>query len=351
MKKLVLALAGVMLASSLFAFAGCDTVGNTGVVKGNYKYVTLEEATQAIETLDMQNAFGDSAQEDSKVGFETKLNMAVDISANAKLNESTLVIAEVKGTSNAKANIKVVVDPNGEAPVLGKGEVSLNEKTKTFEKKNFFVPSEETTNEKSTKKSKASGKVYLDSKYMYLDGHVDSDEEKGDVKARFILNKVLQKITDQIGDLPGGAITGGEDTSMDLEATISSMMYAGYYVALDQSSGLKIRITANEKQLKSAFKNMGIRIPYATWENTEFSTAEYALYLAFDKDGKFAKAGFHMEFEGEAEYEQPTIFYQRTMITKTKFSIKCGVELKPFNGTITLPEDLKDYKTQDFNLK
>lgn len=340
MKKLVLAVASVLLAGSLFAFAGCDNAGNTGVVKGNYKEATAAEATEAVKDIDMAKAFGDSTEEGYKVGLEAKMNLSFTMNYSMLVNSEALT--EVKMDGSAKANYQVVAEPQGESvSIAGKGDLTASANMSMTAK-----------GVKTETKSEVSANAYLDSEYLYLDAHVSSGENKNDAKMKIAFDDAIEMIMGQIGgafalveeaeaELPDMGITGGMDVSMNLGTAISALIDAGFTVSLDQSSGLKIKISAGKELILSAIKEAGDSIPFSV-DAMEFSSDEIALYLSFDKEGKFVQAGFNVNVAAKMD----TTVNGSGM--KAEVNVKGGVEIKLFKGTVTLPEGLADYPTQSF---
>lgn len=76
-------------------------------------------------------------------------------------------------------------------------------------------------------------------------------------------------------------------------------------------------------------------------DGLEFSDAEIAVYLSFDEAGKFVQAGVNVNISASMEVSE------QGSGMKVEVGVKGGVELKLFTGTVTLPEDLSDYKLQE----
>ena len=62
MKKKVVALAGVLLAGTIVAMAGCSSSGSgsSGKISGNYKEADDETVAEALSNIDVENAFVDT---------------------------------------------------------------------------------------------------------------------------------------------------------------------------------------------------------------------------------------------------------------------------------------------------
>lgn len=338
MKKAVLAVASIMLAGSLFAFTGCDKGNNVGVIKGDYKEASAADVNEAVKNIDMEKAFGDPAEENFKFGFEAKADLSFNMSYSVTANSET--VSSMKADGGLKANYQVVIAPEGEAfSVAGKGDFSVNANV-----------SQSGLGQDNSSKTELSANLYQDSEYLYLDAHLGSGENKKDEKLKISFEDIIEGVIGEIGgsfamiddaetELPDGEISGGVDMEMNLGTAISALMEAGFTVSLDQTSGLKIKISAGQELILNALKEIeDFEIPL---DGLEFSDAEIAVYLSFDEAGKFVQAGVNVNISASMEV------LEQGSGMKVEVGVKGGVELKLFTGTVTLPEDLSDYKLQE----
>lgn len=338
MKKSVLAVASILLAGSLLAFTGCNDGGSTGIVKGNYKEATPAEAAEAVKDIDMTNAFGDPTAEDFKFGFEAKADLSFNMSYSMSMNSQT--VSEMKADGSVKANYQIVVEPTEEAfNMAGKGDMSM--------KANVSQTAGDKT---ETNTTEMSGNLYQDTDYLYVDATMKANDKEQAAKVKISFEDILETIMGEIGgafmtideqesELPDGAITGGVDVSMNLGTAINALIEAGFTVSLDQSSGLKIKISADKTLILSAMGEID-ELP-VDLSGLEFSADEIAVYLSFDKDGKFVQAGVNVNVAAKMDVSE------QGMGMKVDVSVKGGVELKLFNGTVTLPEGIADDTTYE----
>lgn len=339
MKKTVLAVASILLAGSLVAFAGCDDGGSTGIVKGNYKEATAAEATEAVKDIDMTNAFGDPTAENFKLGFEAKANLSFNMSYSMSMNSQTM--SEMKADGSLKANYQIVAEPKEDAfNIAGKGDASINANVT------------QTAGDKTeTNKTEMSATVYQDADYLYVDAKMTANDKEQAEKVKISFEDIIDTIMGEIGgsfmtideqevELPDGAVSGGVDISMNLGTVISALAEEGFTVALDQSSGTKIKISAGKELILSLIGEAGDELP-VDLSGLEFSASEIAVYLSFDKDGKFVQAGVNVNVAATMDVSE------QGMGMKVDVSIKGGVELKLFNGTVTLPEGIADDTTYE----
>ena len=336
MKKAALAIASVMLAGTLFAFVGCDGNGaSTGKVSGNYKEATAEDTAKAIQNVDMETTFGDTTAEDFKLGFEAKANLDFNVEFSMKVDSQELM--GLKANGGAKANYQLALAKDS---LAGKGDASVNATVNI-----------NTGEKKTSGKSEIKANVYNDGSYIYLDGalKVTEDGKKSDqtVKEKYSLEGIIGEI---VGGIGGGAysalvedsategeITGGMETDFNLQTAIDALVEAGFTVSLDQSSGLKIKVAAGKELVLGLLEDVGgeVSVP-VPMDKVEFKACEIAVYLAFDKDYKFTQAGVNVNIDATLNVSDSTTKSEM----KGKISMKGGVELKLFKGTVTLPEGI-----------
>lgn len=334
MKKTVLAVASILLAGSLVAFAGCDKGNNVGVIKGDYKEATAAEAAEAVKNIELDKAFGDPSAEDFKFGFELMADLSFSMNYSVSANSQT--VSQMKADGGVEANYRLVIAPEGEAfSATGKGDVSVNANV-----------NQSAAGKDTSSKSEMSANIYQDSEYLYLDAHIAAEGTERDQKIKLSFDDVIDAVIGGIGgaftviddaetELPDGGISGGVDVEMNLGTVISALAEAGFTVSLDQSSGLKIKISAGKEFILGAIEDSDVQLPIPV-EGMDFGASEIAIYLSFDESGKFVQAGVNVNITAAME-----VSAQGSSV-KADVNVKGGVELKLFNGTVTLPEGIAD---------
>ncbi|MDE5896310.1 MAG: hypothetical protein K2H43_00685, partial [Clostridia bacterium] len=106
MKKKVVALAGVLLAGTIVAMAGCSSSGSgsSGKISGNYKEADDETVAEALSNIDVENAFVDTSAKNWKYGLQLGGN--VDITINASGNDGSSGKIAIKGSGDYKISLQ-----------------------------------------------------------------------------------------------------------------------------------------------------------------------------------------------------------------------------------------------------
>lgn len=311
MKKISKIVIAVLLVTIMFSLSAC---GEDAVFKGNYKEATDEDlanlSTKLSETTVMEPEEGAES-----AGAEISANLSI----SAKQGSDSMSIS-------LKASSKLSVSKEGEASMSG--NVDLTAKNSgVFENDGTDVFSEVS----------AKGNVYMDSENIYYDGSVTKDKED-------IING-KNKISLSILGMIAGAIGGGIDSiipDIEVGGEVPSVeeikaLLAEYGITLyvDSSDGFKVKASVSEEYLKTAFSGM-----MGTTESEAGLTVEvknFDFYLVIDKDGKMAGVKADVNFTVKATVDGETV----------ELNIDGDVSFKVADVTVTLPEDLNDYK--DYN--
>lgn len=323
MKKIVAVCTGIVMAASVMALAAC---GDVGVVKGDFsEEATAEETKVALASVDVSTLFGDETAESFGLQFLTDLDFSMDMST--KISEDLQTSTSVKG--NFDVDYKAVTTYS-ETDISTAGAGSFNLALKS-------VIDSETENE--TYK----GKVYMDSDYVYLSSNVEGME-----KVKYTIDSLLEEVMGSVsGMIPVNmslaASTDAEIEStlgmdLDFDSIVEQLEGIGFKFYIDDSKGLKVKISATTEAIEQVADEIiatamggGVSLP-TSMLNVNVKSSVFDFYLAIDEDGKFSQVSFNSNLNIEISMSE---------YMSGSLSLKGGVALKAYNGTVKLPSGIE----------
>ena len=324
MKKFLTIILTVILSLSVCMCAACKS--NKGVIKGKYKEVEAAQLQTAAEKVDGNT-------QNDLTGFEI----------SADIDFSYGVSDLIKFSANGSFGYTLAVSDNeDEINFAGKGNCKLKCKLTT---KN---PNGSLNIEKETVKAS----FYNDSQYLYLN---IKEKKKSD------------KLKINFGDfIVGGnyeAREVGETETLTFNETLQMLSEAGVIIYLDDSDGIKFKLSFTEKSARRLFYTAIDSIEGIVQEEfireistlvayTDFNSFKADTYLAFDKNGVFQKYG--EDIDVDMIIDLSPFIHSGYNVGKINVSIKCGFSIKAYNGKVNLPEGIAEddsYKEYlpDFN--
>ncbi|MGN1099346.1 MAG: hypothetical protein ACI4S9_03300 [Christensenellales bacterium] len=311
MKKISKIVIAVLLVTIMFSLSAC---GEDAVFKGNYKEATDEDlanlSTQLSETTVMEPEEGAES-----AGAELSANLSI----SAKQGTDSMSIS-------LKAGSKLSVSKEGEASVSGNVELTA---------KNSGVFENDGTDTFSEVSAK--GNVYMDSKNIYYDGSITKDKEDVINGKNKLSLSILEMIAGSMGDMIGSIIPdieiGGEAPSV--EQIKEFLAEHGITLYVDSSDGFKVKASVSEEYIKAVFSGM----MGGTESGAELTVGvkNFDFYLVIDKEGRMAGVKADVSFTVKATVDGETV----------ELNVDGDVSFKVADVTVTLPEDLKEYK--DYN--
>ncbi|MDE6058699.1 MAG: hypothetical protein K2G44_01515 [Clostridia bacterium] len=314
MKKLSLAVAGVLLAGSMFALTACDDGGSVGKVNGNFKKeATALEVETALENVQLEKAFG--------TGDTIALQMLGDFEISAKQQDTSSKMNlsfdyALQGPKAAFGGMMMLTEEEGDE----ESEISWKDYALAaagqFVSTGSFNFKTKTSGEDATS---IGAKIYQDANYLYLDVKMDAMSPK----VKISISELLDLIGDSMQpDEPEDDTTVLSDIGMEItgpsESSNWALLASGFKPYIDNSKGLKIKFEGDSQMILDAFTEAGMTIDASMLKSSVLD-----IYLAFDENGLFTQLGVDVNVQVKAE--------------GMNLTVKGGMALKPYSGTVTLP--------------
>lgn len=318
MKKFLAFTVGIVMFCSLALFTACGEE-NIGKMSGNFKKeATAEEFSAA--TVQIQNAVdqntilgGDTESENWAFGFDSRAKFTVKTTAGGESTSVKLNAGYKIALRNSKEGEEI------QTSVAGAGDISVK-----------------TSGDKSEDLSLT---FYNDTDYIYIDF---SSVQEG--------MKIKMQLEDLVGMLSGAMDSGAgtmsvadntgtgessESGSVQSGDDFSVLAETGCKIYIDDSKGLKIKISATAQTLTTLLTELGGLfegiLPYQI-----SSVAKCDLYFALDEEGKLAQISADIDLTiGGAAAEGET--------DAAGITLKGGFYLKAYSGDVEFPDDLSTY--------
>lgn len=311
MKKAGIAVAGVLLAGTLFACTACGEGGaNTGIVNGNFtEEASSEQLNTAIEKIDTDNAFVDMTQETWKFGLQLSVDLEVKTTTTVTIGNDS-----AKSESTNKIGGKLDFSMDQDMSMLANGN---------------FTSSTKVTGDGENASAQGKVNVYLDGSYVYVDATADGESEKMKISMADIMGSIGDMIPMSESEAEGEPV---EDIgSFDISEVLAELADMGGKVYLDESDGLKIKISFGKELILGAmdeipnFGEMSAMLKFDEACALDF-------YVVFDKDGKFGQFSFNTNITGSMDMSG---------FGSTEISVKGGAVLKASSANVTLPKGIE----------
>ncbi len=385
MKKIIALAASVVLAGSMFAFAGCKDEEDSKVdttIPGDYQEVSKDEASAALTTIDPSKAFpAITTDENAKLGLEFGSNLTV----NANMPFSMTVSGQtgqgkmiVSASEDVKYNL-VISDKATKYIGAGYANGSVNlDATLVDAKIN----------------TGASAKVnlYNDTDYIYaalneLKVPPQDIEQGGTVahqlqgtKYKFSIEELVDIIMSTPDDDPNQSQTpstpqtpqtpstnpnpsalyaeseGSATENIDFAQYIEMLEGFKVKVALDQKSGLKVKLSATKESYDAILAYLETSMGEDPDAAQTLTTIKQSLtvnkfnvdvYLAFAESGLFEKAAIDLDIDVKVKGEVLTTLLQETGadFKDSTFAVKGGLYFSTYDGSVSLPEGIATDET------
>lgn len=321
MKKILALAVSVLMFGSLMLFTACGEE-NIGKMSGNFKKeATAEEFAVAAER--MQDAAeqdkvlgGDLESENWTFGLDSRAKLTVKTTVNDTESSVKLDAGYKISFTNEKAEDKITTK------ITGAGDVSYNEGGSKSDEKSF--------------------KFYNDSEFAYIDMSSVTEGMKIKMELKNVLSMLMLFANSSSGLSVSMSVNDGESAAdaemsatVEIQEVFSTLVSAGCKVYIDDSNGLKIKISVTAEALtqllSEAFADMEIPVPYSV-----SAAAKCDLYFALDKEDKFAQvsADFDISLAGAATGGSAE---------SASVTLKGGFYVKAYTGTVALPADIDTY--------
>ena len=334
MKKfLFVAMASVMTLSVglLSACVGPMEPGGVnpdGTISGNYKEPTKEELAAALSHIEGDKVVGDT--ESADWSFHLGAGLEAGFSFTMGEGESAKTYS---GETDLSAAFSLKKNEDNTAIDLAGISANIN-------KAKFTVPG---ADGKNTEYS-ASGGAYIDTAGMaYADLTLKSGEDELTIKGKDSMNDLMSLIG---GLIPGSGYSlfaeqtdgtgeiSGESSAQLISADYVLEALAQYSVKLemDDSDGLKFRLTASEETVATLLEEQGVAVELA------FTKCDVAVYLSLDESYVFRAVSLVADVEGSlaanAEMMIPAVSFEANV------KLSLGAEGE---SLVKVPSDLESY--------
>lgn len=320
MKKILAVVLSLLLVCTFGFMVGCDKPSDSesdditkseidAVTKGDYKEPTDAELEQALTSISIDNLFGDMTKEDWKFGLEVK----ADVSGSAINGEETY---EADGSVEYKVSIAKAATG---LDIKGAGAANL---TLKYPMSVSSAPEgeENTATAVQTVQSVLQANIYNDSEMVYLgaskkDGDAEAEELKIKISYEAI-GAMLQEIIGGFDQNTQPYAEAGTETGFD--QVLATMKQLGIKVLMDNSDGIKIKISADKNALNNILLMVlqlvgdselpmagdASQTPQLPVSISDQSKVE--IYFVVDKDGKFVAFASKAELGATVTVEDQT---------------------------------------------
>lgn len=330
MKKLMAVLMSTTLFCSLALFTACgDERENIGKMDGDFSTEATDEefaaALTSVQRAVENNTIlgGDMEAADWSFGFDAGLDLDFDMTVSGAASTETVNI-------DLDAGYQLVIDNAG---VAGAGNLSL---------------SGDATNQTNIDYDVG---LYNDVEYMYFDMSLNQSQMK--FKMTW---ETLAKIADSAGSgsvaVPGteavlsaAADTGADNeggqgsdsaVSADIAEIIAGLKEAGCKVYIDDSDGLKVKLSVSEDTVDMILAGLGTELEGIS-EMISFSAFKLDLYFAMTADGVFSQVSADINIDMSMNLGN---------LGSYDIALSGGVYVKAYDGEVKLPDDLGSYIEQ-----
>lgn len=326
MKKALALLAASAVSVSMFAFAGCgsDDKTDAGAIPGNYEEKTPEELQQIINNIDSDKIFGGNTDNTTPAAPATvNMGVKVDLSGGFAMGDVLTSTESIKMDYKMSAN---------EETAVGAGTVAV--------KANYMSMMSGTKQEQAID---FSGNVYNDTQWVYA--------ASGNDKVKINMETLIAAI--------GGA--GGDDkvspasyykaeSGVNIASVLAMAKVLNIAVTVDDSNGLKIKLSASEETIWSALSLAADEIKISVAQITAiksmvtFNSFKFDTYFALDKEGAFAGASVVMDIDAtlDASFIADMMAESAAPAMLVTAQVKGSVELYVHNETVTVPDTVTD---------
>lgn len=320
MKKILAILMAAALSLSVFAFAACGN--DVGVISGNYKEATAEEAVEELEKVELSGLFGDVTASDWSFGLALTAEQSASVSGKADGDSVT-------ASESAAAEYKMVVSKTSTGvDVKGAGEASFSYV--------YSIPASFSEGEVAEEgEFEFETNVYNDANNAYFT--YDDTNYYMEMGLGGMITYALTMFSAGTVDM--------SDLDYDAEDIAALMEQYNMTLSMDASSGLKLKLSASEDTFKEYIdqwvsemtEGYGYNVTY------ELNTATLDVYFAIDANGQFS--GFGVNYNVNATVN--IAFSDSGKTHSGSFTLKSsgGIMLSAYTGTVTLPS-LTDYTTE-----
>lgn len=330
-KKVAAVFCAAVMTVGVVALSACAEADDTdiGVVEGNFGTVATEEQLgTALDSITESAPFGDTEAADWAYGFNFKANATATVDAFDVDNNGNFVPVTTSADLGIDYNLSLSKTTANELglDVKGSGAVALNGKS-------------------GEEELSYSAEVYNDIENAYV--KLTANEETLKLKVSY------ETIFDMIGSALPLALAEADETdapddttdvtidgvAFDPSEMLGMLAAMGFQVYIDDSDGLKIKVSATEDTVGTILEQAGVSA-----EAVKFNEFVFNIYFSFDAQGNFEKFGAQINVNLEVAVVPATA---TTEAQSVKVSVKCGAALVPYSGTVTLPDDLNTYHSMD----
>lgn len=381
MKKLFVGCSAVILAGALVGATACGggVGGNNYSIPGKYTAATNEELAAELSKIDMEGLLGDPTAEDYSLG----------ISFGAKLREAGLSASvdvegmrfDISTEESLEANYDILIRQDSLAGA-GSYKAEMNLEANGLEQLGAYLPTGETTNDMS---------VYNDADYLYVKQNKPMKNPLGVTLPETFKVSFNEIIGDAFGedvdvfpdekvpavpdtgvdsgddDLFGDQIIGGVIENGITAESVDEVLFflnntMGCQVQMDNSDGLKLKLSASEKTvwaLINMFLQQESFAPGTVADGLEdyltisYKNFKFDFYVDIGSDGLLREVS--IDFDVDAHFalhvpedpEDPESLSGDMIAVTGDFVLRGGLGAEIKKVQVKLPAELQNYPVLD----
>lgn len=335
MKKLIAVAAGALLCGA-FALSACGGKNPEGQIEGKYVEVTGAALTEKLKDVTAEKLFGDASSKNWEFGFE--FTSALDLETDVNTADADKTERLLKLDLEEKSNLKTVLTSTEAQTKLGglslKAQNTNTLKGKLWKSDRLGIAED--------KEFEYSINLHADDEYLYFQIPDVSDLplpfEVAAGKFKTPIEYVFSAVAGALPNSLAKAAEGDGSAAADLLEEYNLKAY------VDESDGLKIKISATEQSLYSALEKFANLPEERAKSFATFNSFAVDLYFETAENGKFERAGIVADINGSLNVAAGALADGLPALNGT-VNFKADMALKRFSGKINLPapEELEKY--------
>lgn len=341
MKKLLVMAMASMMTLSVGLLSACvgpmepGGVNSDGTISGNYREPTKDELSAALSHIDTDTIVGDTQSADWS--FHLGAGLEAGFSLTMGEGESALTYA---GNADLEAALSLKKNEDNTSADLAGLSAKINEAKVT-------IPD---ADGKKTEYS-ATGGAYVDTAgTAYADLTLKGGEDELTIKGKDSLSDLLQLIGQLVPSVPTAGYSlfaeqtdGTQDGTGEISGEASAQLISADYLLevlaqysvkleMDDSDGLKFRLTASEETVATLLEEQGATVELA------FTQCDVALYISLDDAYMLRAISLVADVEGSVAANEAIMLPKISFDASVKLSL--GVEGE---SLVEIPSDLDSY--------
>ena len=338
MKKFLAVATGVLLIGTCALTACNKDKGNEtdGEIKGQYTEVTTAELQEKLSTLTPEKLFGDTSAKNWNFGVKLKADVDIDADIKTTVGEEkkTYLSGKIDDETTLLARLTVA---DGET-ALGNFSIKArnNNKIKGELKKSEVLGIEEDI------KFDYGINAYADDQNLYFQ-LPDMKELPVEIIPEGKYKVPIDFLASYIAGFIPSAMTSVAETDKSDE-TADFLAEYGLKAAVDDSNGLKIKVSADKQTLYTVLEKTAGLQKTKVDELVQLNKFAINMYFEAAEDGAFEKAGLTVNIEGTLSIKAGD--FDGLPALSGPVDIEADILVEKYDGEIIMPtaEELEEYQ-------